>query len=173
MEMILFAGPDRFISFPDPSTTDGDWQAVDSMTRTNIRMIILDKILFIFPHLNLFLNKKPCLRQGRYKEFISYYSRFTPPYHESHMNGKQRRSTWLIDNRDYRITVAGQRLILTDFAIMPTQWVFPAPLPYSVVKIQVNYFRYFISKDDNCQTDSKYNGVLTRDDVTLDQAGNI
>jgi hypothetical protein len=35
------------------------------------------------------------------------------------MNYQQGRSTWLIFPGLERITVAGQRLILTDFAIMP------------------------------------------------------
>lgn len=54
------------------------------------------------------------------------------------MNGQQRRSTWLIENRCPRITVAGQRLNFTDFAIEPSQLGFLAPLPNSIVKLQSN-----------------------------------
>ncbi len=50
-----------------------------------------------------------------------YLTKFTPPYRESIMNGQQWRSTWLIDFlKDNRITVAGQRLIFTDFAFQPS-----------------------------------------------------
>lgn len=54
------------------------------------------------------------------------------------MNGQQWRSTWLIDLlKDNRITVAGQRLILTDFAFQPSLSELQAPLLYSIVKLQV------------------------------------
>ncbi len=55
-----------------------------------------------------------------------YYtsSKFTPPYRESIMNCQQRRSTWLSGSLSCQITVAGQRLIHTDFAFHPThEWV--------------------------------------------------
>jgi hypothetical protein len=38
---------------------------------------------------------------------------------------------------DNRITVAGQRLILTDFAFQPSLSELQAPLLYSIVKLQV------------------------------------
>ena len=57
------------------------------------------------------------------------------------MNGQQWRSIWLIDFlKDNRITVAGQRLILTDFAFQSSLSGLQAPLLYSYVKLQV-FFR--------------------------------
>jgi hypothetical protein len=61
------------------------------------------------------------------------------------MNDQQRRSTWLIEKICPRITVAGQRLNFTDFAIEPSHQGLLAPLQDSIVKLRSDFDNLYSS----------------------------
>ena len=85
-------------------------------------------------------------------DFVYASSKFTPPYRESSMNCQQRRSTWLSGSGICHITVAGQRLILTDFAFQPPhEWV--AGHLRRIHLLICNLTQRLYSKEDgeNCQ----------------------